>query len=98
MTARRFRSFRFAPHQFAAFFAPRKPRHRVLRVLLTVLGLGLLAMMLVFGLFIGATMLAIGLAFRLWRRRGKPVASARDARVMDGEYRVVRKPALSSAR
>jgi hypothetical protein len=41
-------------------------------------------------------MLAVGLLSRLWRRRGKPIAVP--ARTLEGEYRVVRKPALSNAR
>ena len=70
-------------------FAPRKPRHPLLRALLGVVGVVLLAGLLVVGLFVGVAMLAGGLAMRLLRQRGKPVAQ--DPRVVDGEYRVVNK-------
>jgi len=83
-------------------FQPRKPRNALLRVVFGLLGLGLLAVLLVLGLFVGAAMLAAGLLVRLWRARGKPVlgdaARHADARVVDGEYRVVRKPVLPQPR
>lgn len=74
-------------------FAPRKPRHRALRVVLGVVGVVLLVGLLMFGLVIGAAMLLVGLTFKLLVRRGKPVA--RDPRIVDAEYRVVGKPLLS---
>jgi hypothetical protein len=87
-------AFRFEPFKTGAFqarmrstFAPRKPRHRVLRVVLGVIGVALLAVLVMFGLFVGAAMIAAGLLVKLWKQRGKPVA--RDARVLDGEFRVV---------
>ena len=70
-----------------AFSAPRKPRHRALRVVLGLVGLALLAVLVMFGLFVGAAMIAAGLLVKLWKQRGKSVA--RDARVLDGEFRVV---------
>lgn len=83
----------YARHfQFNAFrnvFAPRKPRHPLLRVGLGVLGVGLLCVLVFFSVFVGAAMIAGGLLYRLLRQRGKPVA--RD-NAMEGEYRVVRKP------
>jgi hypothetical protein len=84
-------AFRFQSSRVRAAFAPRKPRNALLRVAFGLLGLGLLAVLLVFGVFVGAAMLAAGLLVRLWRQRGKPVA---DARVVEGEYRVVSKPVL----
>jgi hypothetical protein len=42
--------------------------------------------------FVGVAMLAAGVLVRLFRMRGKPVA--RDHRVVDGQYRVIAKPAL----
>jgi hypothetical protein len=43
-------------------------------------------------------MLTVGLVYRLMRQRGKPIAGpARDARIVDGEFRVVGKTALPSA-
>ena len=83
---------------FREFMTPRKPRHRALRVLLTLVGVGLLAVLLVFGLVIGAAMLGFTVASRLLRQRGKPVAKAGDARTLDGEYRVLRKPVLTTGR
>lgn len=94
-----FRLFSFRPfrrRRFDAIFAPRKPRHRLLRVALTLLGVGLLVVLLAFGLVIGATMLGIGLLYRLWRQRGKPLAAPPGT--LEGEYRILRKPALAPGR
>jgi hypothetical protein len=99
MRAHRFFSipaFRSGRRRAGDFFAPRKPRHRLLRVVLALFGLGLLAVLLVFGLVIGVAMLAGGLLFRLWRQRGKPIAQS--AQAIDGEFRVLRKPVLSTGR
>ena len=90
------RLFRFRPtfdsSRLRSAFAPRKPRNALLRVVFGLLGLGLLAVLLVFGLFVGAAMLGAGLLLRLWRQRNQPITS--DPRVVDAEYRVVRKPVL----
>ena len=91
MTATRFRRPRFDFHAFA----PRKPRHPLVRLAFGLLGLGLLLLLVFFSVFVGIAMLAAGLLYRLLRQRGKPVA--RDARIVDGEYRVVGKAALPSA-
>lgn len=90
MSERLFRSFqtRFSTIGLSAMFAPRKPRHPLLRVLLGVVGVLLLAGLLVVGLVVGTTMLAGGLLVRLLRQRGKP-ATAR-SRVVDAEYHVVK--------
>jgi hypothetical protein len=75
-----------------AFSAPRKPRHRVLRIVLGIVGLALLAVLVMFGVFVGAAMIAAGLLVKLWKQRGKPALNsngARDSRVLDGEFRVV---------
>jgi hypothetical protein len=45
--------------------------------------------------FVGVAMLAAGVLVRLFRMHGKPVA--RDHRVVDGQYRVIGKPALPRA-
>ena len=74
-------------------FEPRKPRHRLLRFALGLLGLALVVMLVMAGVVVGATMLAAGLVYKLLVRRGKPVA--RDPRIVDAEYRVVAKPLLS---
>lgn len=94
---------RFSPDHVDALrglFAPRKPRHPLLRVAFGLLGLALLSVLLVVGLLVGAIMVACGLLLRLWRMRGKPVAvgASRDRRVVDGEFRVVGKSALPSGR
>ena len=86
----------FRRRGFDAVFAPRKPRHRLLRVVLTLFGVGLLAVLLALGLVIGATMLGIGLLYRLWRQRGKPLATPPGT--LEGEYRILRKPALTAGR
>ena len=99
MRAHRFFSipaFRSGRRHAGDFFAPRKPRHRVLRVVLALFGVALLAVLLVFGLMIGAAMLGGGLLYRLWRQRGKPLA--KQTRPLDAEYRVLRKPMLTAGR
>ena len=68
----------------------------MLRVALALFGVALLAVLLVFGLMIGAAMLGGGLLYRLWRQRGKPVAN--QTRPLDAEYRVLRKPMLTAGR
>lgn len=92
-------TFRFTEHrpQWNAFqsrvrsaFEPRKPRHRLLRFVLGVVGLGLLALLVFFSVFVGAAMIAVGLTYKLWQRRGKPSAArARRHDVVEGEFRVV---------
>lgn len=85
-------SFRFDHQHFQKrmhnAFEPRKPRHRLLRFVVGVLGLGLLALLVMFSVVIGAAMIAAGIVYKLWKRRGKPMA-ARDPRIVEGEYRVV---------
>jgi uncharacterized membrane protein YjgN (DUF898 family) len=83
-------------HRVRDFFAPRKPRHRLLRIVLALFGVAVLALLLVIGLAVGAAMLAVGLLSRLWRQRGKPVAV--DPKTLEGEYRVLRKPVLTTGR
>jgi len=97
MFVRTYRSLhaRFDATGFGAALSPRKPRHPLLRIGFGLLGLALLAVLLVVGLFVGAAMIVAGLLGRLWLGRAKPVA---DARVVDAEYRVVRKPALPLSR
>ena len=87
---------RFDASGVRAMFAPRKPRHPVLRVLLGLTGVALLAVLLVAGLFIGAAMILFGITRRLLVRGGRDTRAA-DARFVDAEYRVVRdrdQPAL----
>ncbi|MDR7099705.1 hypothetical protein J2X04_002086 [Lysobacter niabensis] len=89
MFAHAFRFDQFNVRMRNAFSTPRKPRHRVLRVVLGIVGVALLAVLVMFGLFVGAAMIATGLLFKLWKQRGKPTLATRDARVLDGEFRVV---------
>jgi hypothetical protein len=101
------RSFRFDSSQLhgrlhGLFAAPRKPRTPALRVLFGLVGVMLLALLVFFGLFVGAAMLTAGLAWRLLRRRGgqgsgqEPTAPSE--RIVDAEYRVVDKPRLPTPR
>jgi hypothetical protein len=87
---------RFDASGMGAVFSPRKPRNPLLRLGLGLLGLALLVLLLVVGVAVGALMLVGGLL----RRLSRPVAArpAADARIVDGEYRVVRKPVLPLAR
>lgn len=87
----RFDSFAFQSRVRSAF-EPRKPRHRLLRFALGLVGLGLVLVLLAFSLVIGAVMIGGGLLYRLWARRGKRIA--RPAHVVEGEYRVVTPQAL----
>jgi hypothetical protein len=92
-------AFRFDSSRLHAAFAPRKPRHPLARVALGLLGIGVLALLVFFSIFVGVAMLGVGLAYRLLRAR-KPALDARtaaQARVVDGEFRVVGKTALPSA-
>lgn len=89
MFAHAFRFDQFNARMRNTFSAPRKPRHRVLRVALGLVGVALLAVLVMFGLFVGAAMIATGLLFKLWKQRGKPLANQRDSRVLDGEFRIV---------
>lgn len=91
----RFQHYR---HRAGEFFAPRKPRHRALRVLLALIGVAVLAGLLVVGVVVGAAMLGVGLLARLWQRRSSKSIASAPARTLEGEYRVVRKPMLSNAR
>jgi hypothetical protein len=75
-------------------YAPSKPRHPLLRLLFAMVGLVLLAVLVVGGLFVGRGMLL----FAATRRMLRGSASARTAapasveRVIDGEFSVVAKP------
>ncbi|HEY1139502.1 MAG TPA: hypothetical protein VGE88_04780 [Lysobacter sp.] len=89
MFAHAFRFDQFNARMRNTFSTPRKPRHRVLRVALGLVGVAVLAVLVMFGLFVGAAMIATGLLFKLWKQRGKLLANQRDSRVLDGEFRVV---------
>lgn len=96
-------NFRFNRTLFDRFASPRRPRHPMLRVALGLVGAGLLLALLFVSVFVGIAMLAVGMLFRLWKRRGKPIARATrgasiDANVLDGTFRVVGKAQLPIAR
>ena len=78
--------------------APRRPRHRWLRVLLGIAGVTLLLALLFVSVFIGIAMLAIGMLWRLWKQRGKAVARPARSDSIDADFRVVGKPQLPLAR
>jgi hypothetical protein len=95
MTASAFRS-PFQPFQsrLRAAYGARKPRNGLLRLVLGVVGLGLLAVLVLVGVMVGAVMLAAGMVFRLVQGRGTLSSRPHDVRVVDAEYRVVAKPLL----
>jgi hypothetical protein len=100
----RFRTGTFRAEHFDALrglFAPRKPRHPLLRLALGLVGVALLAVLVVVGLFVGIAMLLGGAMLRLLGMRGAPRApspATTPQRVVEGEYRIVGKSALSSGR
>lgn len=79
-------------------FAPRKPRHPLLRLALGLVGVALLAVLVVVSLFVGAAMLLVAAGMRLLRMGQRRQPRAADARVVEGEYRVVGKPTLRAAK
>jgi hypothetical protein len=84
--------YRFSRFEF------RRPRNPLLRLGVALLGIAVLAMLLVFGLFVGLAMLAFAATRRLVSALmgvshevgGR--SPTRDADVIEGEYDVVRKP------
>jgi hypothetical protein len=86
------RTFSFDSRRLRAVFAPRKPRHPLLRIAVGLLGLAVLCVLVFFGVFVGAAMLAAGMTYRLLRPRQRH--AAQQQRVVEGEYQVVRKQAL----
>ncbi|MET0290273.1 MAG: hypothetical protein ABW178_11650 [Pseudoxanthomonas sp.] len=90
------RMFRFDTSRLRAVISPRKPRNPLLRLACGLLGVALLAVMVFFGLFLGAAMIAGGMLLKLMSQRGRPVAARQ--RVVEGEYQVVRKAALPFGR
>lgn len=77
---------RFDASGVRAVFAPRKPRHPLLRIGIGLVGVAMLAVLLVIGVFVGAAMILFGITRRLLVRQ----PAARDTRIVDAEYRVVR--------
>lgn len=85
-------------NQFRTLFAPRKPRHPLVRIAVGLLGLAILAAMVFIGVFVGAAMILVGLAWKLLASRKSAPGRPLDPNVVEGEYRVVRKPALPASR
>ncbi|HZH43250.1 MAG TPA: hypothetical protein VEY50_04130 [Lysobacter sp.] len=85
-------AFRFDNLRFRSGFTPRKPRHPLLRFALGVVGVGVLALLVMFSVVLGAVMIAAGVAYKLLRHRRHE--RARD-RVVEGEYQVVATPTLT---
>lgn len=77
-----------------AAYGARKPRNGLLRFVLGVVGLGLLAVLVLVGVMVGAVMLAAGVIYRLVQGRGALASRPRDTQVVDAEYRVIAKPLL----
>jgi hypothetical protein len=98
MFVHRFRSLhaRFDASGFAAAFAPRKPRHPLVRLAVGLLGIALLLVLLAVALAVGTVLILAGLLRRVIAGGGR--APAARERVVEGEFRVVRKPVLPLAR
>ena len=79
-------------------FEPRKPRNPLVRITLGLLGIAILAVLVVGGVFIGAAMILGGIAWKLFASRKARAMRKADPTVVDAEYRVVRKAALPQAR
>lgn len=82
------------------FFALQPPRNPLLRFALALVGVALLGFFTVFGLVIGAAVLAAFALRRVWLQLRRPAAAAggqqpqrpADPNVIEGEFVVVDKP------
>jgi hypothetical protein len=73
-------------------YQPSKPRHPLLRLLFGLLGLVLLAVLVVAGLFVGLGMLLFAACRRMLRSANTAPAAPRvEENVIDGEYSIVDK-------
>lgn len=79
------------------FAAPRRPRHRAVRIVLGTVGVALLLGLLFVSVFVGIAMLGAGMLLRMWKRRGKPIAPGRVDSI-DADYRVLSKAHLPMSR
>lgn len=91
--------FDFSPqrlHMVWGRFAPRRPRHPLVRLLLGLIGAAVLALLVMFGLFVGVAMLALTAGWKLWRSLAAPAPSqaidSASSATIDGEYAIVHKP------
>ena len=85
--------FRNAFFRASPFSAPRRPRHRVLRIVLGTVGVALLLGLLFVSVFVGIAMLGAGMLLRMWKQRAEPIAAPR-ANSIDADYRVLSKAQL----
>lgn len=76
-------------------FAPRKPRHPLVRVAAGLVGLVILAVLIFFSVFVGAAMILGGIAWKLLSKSNR--RTQQQTRVVDAEYHVVRKSALPAS-
>lgn len=84
--------FRASQFRYGLFrFDFRKPRHPLVKLGFGLVGVMVLALLVVFGLFAGLAMLAAGLVWRIARQLRNPQAARADGAI-EGEYRVVDKP------
>lgn len=90
------RYFQFA--KLRNLFAPRKPRNPLVKIALGLLGLAILAVLVVGGVFVGAAMILGGIAWKLLGPRRTAAVAKADPSVVDAEYRVIRKAALPHPR
>ena len=78
-------------------YQPSKPRHPLLRLVFGLLGLVLLAVLVVVGLFVGLGMLLFAACRRMLRAPAAPSARKVEESVIEGEYSVVdKRPATLS--
>jgi hypothetical protein len=78
-------------------YQPSKPRHPLLRLVFGLLGLVLLAVLVVVGLFVGLGMLLFAAFRRMLRAPAAPAARQVEENVIEGEYSVVdKRPATLS--
>jgi len=58
-----------------------------------------LAVLVAFSVALGAAMIVAGMLYKLWKTRGKRLARAQqDARIVEGEFRVVDAPVIERSR
>ncbi len=73
---------------------PCKPRNPLLRIACGLIGVALLAVLVVFGLFVGLGMLLFAAVRRMLRPAATPAAATQE-RIIEGEYAVVGRPQVS---
>ncbi|MDH5834592.1 hypothetical protein [Luteimonas kalidii] len=86
---------RFDASALRGLLTPRKPRNPLLKLALGLVGVAILAVLLVVGLFVGAAMVSFGLMRGALRAR--KAASVRSD-VLDAEYRIVTRPGQPALR